>query len=442
MERAGLKPSVPTAAGGKTLRIYAPFESPRLHYVLRFLVEAQLGLSYSLTQDAGTEFDIFYGGAAPEKVLSFVPDGTLAGKELPTATGADWTPQRLPADLFAAVFFLLSRGEEYGAFEKDKHGRFPASQSLLYKLGLLQTPLVDCWVALLREELNARLGWQLQPRKFAFQPTYDIDIAYAYLHKGRRRTVGGLLRDLKGGKLGGVFQRINVLAGQAQDPFDAFDFMRGQHKEGMAKPVYFMLAAQQSGPFDKNISPAHPAMAALATDFALQGTVGMHPSYTTSEQPQKITAEKQWLEGVLEKPVTQSRQHYIRLRFPDTYRQLIAAGITHDWSMGFPDAVGFRAGTSHSFYWYDLEREEETPLRIHPFIFMDTTARDYLGWTAAEAGTFLEKTCTALKPLGGQLTTVFHNFSLGHASDWKGWRELYKEFMSALSAGEATAAIG
>ncbi len=420
-------------AGKKVLRIYAPVAGPRLHYVLRFLMEEQLGVSYELTQDANAEVTLFYGVNPPADTLHFVPDGSLAGgSKIPPPDGADWNKSALPADLFSAVFFLLSRSEEWGTFTPDRHSRFGASQSLLHKLGLLQTPLIDYWVALFRKELNARLGWKLQAPKFTFQPTYDIDIAYAYLHKGRRRTTGGILRDLKSGKLGEVAHRLNVLAGKAQDPFDAFDFMRGQHKEGIAKPVYFMLAAQKSGPFDKNILPAHPAMAALATDFALQGTVGIHPSYTTSEKPEKTAEEKRWLEGVLGAPVTQSRQHYIRLRFPDTYRQLISAGITDDWSMGFPDAVGFRAGTSHSFYWYDLEREEETLLRIHPFAFMDTTARDYLGWSAAEAGAELEKLTAELRPLGGNLTTIFHNFSLGSAADWKGWRELYEGIFEKL----------
>jgi hypothetical protein len=419
-------------AGRKTVRIYAPFESPRLHYVLRFLMEEQLGLTYSLTQNPDAECDVFYGPHSHPTVLSFVPDGSLDTRnKIPFQEGTDWTKEALPADLFAAVFFLLSRSEEYASFSPDRHGRFPAAQSLLQKRGLLQTPLIDYWVGLLRKGLNAQAGWNLQPQKFHFQPTYDIDIAYAYLHKGRRRTVGGLLRDLKSGKGSELFGRLGVLAGKAQDPFDAFDWLRGQHKAGFAKPLYFMLAAQQPGPFDKNIAPSHPAMAALATDFAMQGTVGIHPSYTTSEQPEKTALEKQWLEGVLGTPVTQSRQHYIRLRFPDTYRQLMATGITDDWSMGFPDAVGFRAGTSQSFYWYDLEREEATRLRVHPFAFMDTTARDYLGWSAVEAGVALEKLASELKPLGGRLTTIFHNFSLGSAGDWKGWRELYEDFLES-----------
>ncbi len=434
MAGAAIKAPVPVAAGGKTLRIYAPFESPRLHYVLRFLVEEQLGISYVLTLDATAECAIFYSTEKHAAALSFVTDGSLAGgAELSVLTGADWNKNALPADLFASVFFLLSRSEEYASFTPDRHGRFGAAQSVLYKLGLLQTPLIDHWVSLLRKELNARLGWHLEAPEFSFQPTYDIDIAYAYLHKGRRRTLGGIARDLKGEKWSEVARRLRVLAGRAQDPFDAFDWLRGQHQSGSNPPFYFMLAAEQPGPFDKNISPAHPAMAALATDFALQGKVGIHPSYTTSEHPEKIAAEKQWLESILEKPVTHSRQHYIRLRFPETYRKLIAAGITDDWSMGFPDAVGFRAGTSHSFFWYDTECEEQTGLRVHPFAFMDTTARDYLGWNAGEAGDFLAKLILELKPLGGRLTTIFHNFSLGSAGDWPGWREVYTGFMDSAN---------
>jgi hypothetical protein len=102
--------------------------------------------------------------------------------------------------------------------------------------------------------------------------------------------------------------------------------------------------------------------------------------------------------------------------------------------MGFPDAIGFRAGTSRSFWWYDLMQEHQTSLRIHPFAFMDTTARDYLGLSAEEAFKALHNLRATLQGVGGTLTTIFHNFSLGTASDWPRWRQYYEAFPGEFDA--------
>ena len=54
---------------------------------------------------------------------------------------------KLPFDLFAASFYLLSRYEEYLPHLKDDLGRFIAQQSLAHQHKFLEQPLVDQWVA-------------------------------------------------------------------------------------------------------------------------------------------------------------------------------------------------------------------------------------------------------------------------------------------------------
>lgn len=411
--------------------VFAAFDRPRLRYVLDWVLGERLGLNYVLTHDPEAPVQISYGHTnskaifIPEDGLLRATDGTVTIPETDS-----WSLETLDFDVLSAVFLLLSRAEEYSAFEADSHSRYPARYSVLSRKNWLSTPVVDVWVEQLRNQLNERFNLAIPKPDFAFQPTYDIDIAYSYLHKGFRRTIGGVLRDLKNGRLGAANNRLKVLSGKTADPYDAFDGMHRLHQQHQLQPVYFMLAAQQSGPFDKNISPSHPAMRALAQRFALEGTVGIHPSYTTSEHPEKTAAEKNWLEAATGLNIIYSRQHYIRLRFPDTYRQLLSAGITHDWSMGYPDALGFRAGTSHSFYWYDLECETQTILRVHPFCFMDTTSRDYLGLSAQDAFQQLQELKKNLMATGGRLTTVFHNFSLGTATDRPHWRAEYERWIA------------
>lgn len=419
------------------LTIYAPRDSPRLRYILDWIFTNCLGLEYTLTRQPTDNAHIAYGTGGRASIT--IPDSGLLWQ-----TGL---PQRTPHfqeggvkagvfafDIFSAAFYLLARCEEYADFAADKHDRFPHTASILHQKGFLERPIVDAWVERLRIALINHCGLDIPQPSFHFQVTYDIDMAYAYHHKGLKRTLGGLFKDVQAGKFDTVRERLRVLGRGTDDPYDAYAFLRKLHAEHALAPTYFFLAAEKTTACDKNISPAHPAFKSLVQEAAFQGAAGMHPSYFSSEKEELIRKEKAAVEKALGKGITHSRQHFIRLRFPQTYRSLLTAGITDDWSMGYPDAPGFRAGTSRTFFWYELELEKATTLRVHPFSFMDVTARDYQGWSAEEAFQNLRLQRDLMKQLGGTLTTVFHNFSLGTAKDWPEWRQAYENFVAETAA--------
>jgi hypothetical protein len=52
---------------------------------------------------------------------------------------------QLGFDVFAAIFWMLSRAEEYGSKQKDQHGRFISVQSLMHTLQSNKIPVVDYW---------------------------------------------------------------------------------------------------------------------------------------------------------------------------------------------------------------------------------------------------------------------------------------------------------
>lgn len=102
----------------------------------------------------------------------------------------------LPFDPFAAIFFMLSRYEEYLPHHRDEHGRFMMTDSIAYREGFLQTAVVDRWALMVKELVlrhypDAAFG----TRTYTFVQTVDIDAAYCYLHKGVFRTTLGILRD-------------------------------------------------------------------------------------------------------------------------------------------------------------------------------------------------------------------------------------------------------
>jgi len=161
---------------------------------------------------------------------------------------------------------------------------------------------------------------------------------------------------------------------------------------------------------------------------AKDGVIGIHPSYYSGEHD-KMSKEKKMLEHIAGRNIHISRQHYIRMKIPQTYHLLLKNGITEDYSMGYGSHLGFRAGTGNSFFWYDLELEAVTTLRIHPFCFMDTTAHFEAKFSAMEAFEKLNTMSKILERTGSTLITVFHNFSLGTGNEWKGWRQAYENFL-------------
>lgn len=418
--------------------------SPRLTYTLDWIFRQQLGINYELLTTApsaepGYTCVLQYGNGdgrytIPNTGLLYENDihgqqiesGLWSGLPVLFYSGGEDT--FLPFDLFSAVFYLLSRYEEYLPFTPDKYDRYPATESILFQQQLLERPIIDEWLQLLGQKLGS-YGIEPRQRQFSFLPTYDIDIAWSYRHKGWKRTLGGYLRDVAAHNFAAVKERTSVLLRHLEDPYDSFDDMDKLHTSAGLKPIYFILAAQENGPYDKHILPSRPPMKQLIGRLAACYETGMHPSYHTSENPEMLREEHAIMERCCGKKIDQSRQHYIRCALPDAYRNLIATGIRKEYSMGYATHLGFRAGTSQPFSWYDLRAEQQTGLQVFPFCFMDTSARFELGLSAAQSFEKLHQLQSTLQHTGGLLITVFHNFSLGTDPGWQGWRERYAAFI-------------
>ena len=116
-----------------------------------------------------------------------------------------------------------------------------------------------------------------------------------------------------------------------------------------------------------------------------------------------------------------------------TYRNLLENGIEEDYTMGYADSVGFRAGTSQPFYWYDLESDKVTTLKVIPFCIMDVTLRKYLGHSPDAAIELISGLVNTLKSVGGHCSFIWHNSSFYAAEGWKGWDRVYTQLLQIAS---------
>jgi hypothetical protein len=423
--------------------IYAHTSPPRLQYICRFIFKEQLGMAYSLTVDAegfkahdGPKIN-YSDLAAEGHSFTLAPHPLLFEKDIQPqqadcfeANGnkAFFKTEHsdFPFDIFAASFYLVSRYEEYLPHELDMYGRYAHEQSLAYREGFLNIPLVNYWIQDLSNALlNKFPSLKIQTPVFTYQPTYDIDMAWSYKSKGLLRNIGGFIKQPS-------LQRLGVLAGVAKDPFDSYDFMDTLHRENDLKPVYFFLVATSPGIYDKNISPYAHRMWQLMKRHAKQYTIGLHPSWKSYQHPNLLKREKKVLETAADIPVTRSRQHYIKFSFPDTFEALLQNGITDDYSMGYGSINGFRASVASSFNWYNIKTETITALRLHPFCFMDANSFYEQTLDARQALEELVFYLDECKKINGTLISIFHNNFLGTGTEFEGWKEMYIEFIHRL----------
>jgi len=339
----------------------------------------------------------------------------------------------IPFDIFAATFYLLSRYEEYLPHVKDKFDRFPAQESLAFKNNFLDKPLVDIWAYKLKTLLKERFEtYEFKERKFEYISTIDIDIAFSYKHKGVIRTIGGFLNDLSKFRLLDLWFRILVLLGFRKDPFDTFEDLLNFQKQYSIKTIFFFLIGDYTT-YDKNISSGNSNYKSLIKSVSDYADIGLHPSYFTMKNEILLKKEKLRLENILNRPILKSRQHYLRIDMPDTYQNKVNLEIQEDYSMGYASQYGFRASTCSPFYFYDLDYEIQTPLKIFPFAVMDGTLRDYLQLSNKRAYEVIVKLANEVKKVDGTFITIFHNETLSNRGRWRRWKKLYIDIFKQLS---------
>jgi hypothetical protein len=341
------------------------------------------------------------------------------------------TSATLPFDIFSASFYLLTRYEEYLPHTQDMYGRYAHENSLAFKNGFLHQPLINIWLQQLKQILvNKFPSITLKSRAFQFIPTYDIDIAFSYKDKGFIRNAGGIAKSVVRGEWSSIGHRLLTIASLATDPFDIYEWLNDLHKKHKLQPVYFYLLAATNKQYDKNILPSSSSYRFLVETQATKNNVGIHPSWQSGENKRLLMQEINSLKGIICKEVTRSRQHYIRMRLPETYRQLISAGITKDYSMGYGSINGFRASYCLPFTWFDLEKNEPTTLTVYPFCYMEANSLYEQHFTPPQAAVELQSYYDSTRDVDGLLITIFHNHLITTQPPHIEWRRLYENFLA------------
>lgn len=427
--------------------IISDIQTPRLSYICDVIFTSYLGVAYDISTEADTANDIInirYGkrekaedsfSIKSSKLLteSIIRDHNIQVTTLEGLTnlqfeGAEKSQLEdgttdLDTDLFAMVFYLLSRYEEYLDGPKDEHGRYPSRESLASKHDFLHLPLVDMWIDRFTQMINKRFDveWALIG-EFNIQPTIDIDLPYAYKYKGWKKYAGIAKDIIKWNRLNQKARINNWITGA--DPFDTYNWIKEACAKCKMRPIIFLLNNYKK-PYDEN----HIAYADHFTNIIKQlekwADLGIHPSMESNTNQKKLKEEFAWLQEQSSSIFTKSRQHFLQLSIPTTYQHLIALGISDDYSMIYPDQPGYRASTSRAYQWYDLSKEESTSLTIHPIMTMDVTMRYYMDHNPEEAIASCQLLIKQSQAVKGTFSFIWHNSTLSDAYGWRPWKKVF-----------------
>lgn len=326
-------------------------------------------------------------------------------------------------DIFASIFFMLTRWEECVIKEHDYLGRFPASAALAVKYNFLHRPVVNEWVELLKNmlsDLSPDIAFN-KPQTFRIIFTHDIDLLNSPV------SIREFAKDLiKRKSLAAFAKRLGYLVTK-RNPYDVFDyFMDVSEKHKTLSRFYFMTGHNVTGK-DGELYNHTPFYKKILNHIKNRGhIVGFHPSLLSYNNPEMFRKERTQLESDLGASVVEGRQHALRFKLPDTWNIWEKEGMTMDSTMGYSAREGFRCGTGNIFTVFDVVNRNALNLQEMPLVLMDTTLNVNRKLDTEESKEIISKYLDLAKRYDMPITLLFHNL-IDDSIDWKGWKKLYDE---------------
>ena len=340
--------------------------------------------------------------------------------------------ERPDGDELAEAFFHLARVEERAA-PRDEHGRFRAEWS---SLDPFDPPL---------ERLRRKLGID-PPRwdgaRFAVALTHDVDSPWRWTRIGLRGAAARLKQDVAHARLGPALREATGLAAaplhrlRGTDPNWRFEEIVAEERRRGAEGSTFFVLAGHHDPHDGAAPDTYEQLRPRLVETLLDtgAEIGLHGSYTAADDPTRLKEEKAVLES-LAGEVAGHRYHYLRADPHTNLAALAELGFRYDTTLGFPDAVGFRAGIARPYRPWDFQRDEPSRVLEIPLAAMDATLAEerYLGLAAKRAEPQLTALLDWAAEHGGGFAILWHPDRFDPVTS-AGWDRLYSRVLEGVRA--------
>lgn len=363
-------------------------------YIIQFLLygnmEAAKQVGYTVNEAEWQNYRVVIvpNGQLGKEIV--MPDFSEAKGERLEAKGTEHQTWIIRTDIVYNTFFFISRAEEVINTQRDEHGRFLAKYSILGQNNRLMIPMVDEYARMLMKLLDLPLP---TPSFSQIYLTHDVDTIAHYRHL--RGAIGGIVR--------GEWRKVIAsLRDIHNDPAFTFSWLIAQDKkvEG-AERIYFVKDTMGKG-YD------YPQYRLDGKDFETAekliensgAKIGWHGSYYGGDKANRLLGDKARLH----------RSHYLRCSI-DQMQRLAEVGVTDDFTMMFPDQVGFRLQTTRPVRWINPKTMQITDLVLHPLTVMDCTLSNsnYMNLSEDEAYFECQRLFEKIHQNAGEVVLLWHN---------------------------------
>ena len=319
--------------------------------------------------------------------------------------------QLMPAwDLAGTALDLLNMQEERVSERRDKMGRFIAGMSPRHADGRLQVPFVNNSAAVLVDQcLRQACGGDASIVPFA-KPvsvclSHDLDqlrgddfwtqVArfWRFLSPLRRFRVPYFPA------LGHIF--ANLLQPRKYFIDDLLGMVFAEKALGF-RSINYVLCGKR-GRFGAR-TPSR-MIGRYLQEIIPDCDIGIHYNHGTLGHADKFKRQRQEIKALTSILPVAGRAHYLQMDSQTSFQFWEFQGIQIDETLGYPDAVGYRAGIAGPFKPFDQGRQKEASITSLPLIAMDSAiARQYGADYEAEIETLVHH----LSIVGGTFTLLFH----------------------------------
>ena len=174
-----------------------------------------------------------------------------------------------------------------------------------------------------------------------------------------------------------LINQILVLIRLKNDPFDTFDFWKQWFNKSSTKPIVFFLFAHSSS-YQTTTSIFNLRFRKIIKKTGDFFSLGLLTSIKAQiDSKKQIVREKNDFQKLTNRTIFDVRLSNGIVNLRKDYEMLSENEFKNDYSMGYLDRIGFRAGTATPFYFYDVSREIQLSIKLTP-IFATEKSLKYL----------------------------------------------------------------
>lgn len=379
------------------------------------------------------------GGAFNGGIISIYNDG----EPLYISSDAERKRTVTNIDIISDIFFMLTRYEEVvSGGKKDKHGRFPAAESLAYKNNFLLRPIVNEHIELLWSWLDSfstgcRRVDRWNGKAFAACISHDVD--HVMKNKGPysalRHALGVLLRTMS---LKKTFEYLKDYLknrrDHTKDPYWTFGYLVDLERKYEFNSSFYFMASKLSDP-DCRYDIGDVKVRDLIAELEKQGReIGLHGSLQSCSDKALMLSEKSRLDEIVKSKPYGCRQHYLKFQIPVTWRYQAESGLLYDTSLTFAGHEGFRCGMCLPFKPFDIYERKVLDIYEIPLLIMEGTLQSsmYRNLSPKEALSSIIDIIETVKKYGGVFSVLWHNSSFDLS--FEGWHTVYEDMMGYLGS--------